>query len=117
VDDGHTLETDSVDADPFNPGRRTHVLPSFGDFLICHSSSPRYCSYRNQDGSWFIRTLCNVLKVNGKTRGLLANMTEVLRTVAVSFESNTSSPAFHQKKQMPCIASMLTKEVYFNDKL
>lgn len=40
-------------------------------------------------------------------------MTRVNHKVAVEFESVSYSPGFHAKKQIPCIVSMLTKEMYF----
>lgn len=40
-------------------------------------------------------------------------MTRVNHKVAVEFESVSNSPGFHGKKQIPCIVSMLTKEMYF----
>lgn len=40
-------------------------------------------------------------------------MTRVNHKVAVEFESVSNSPGFHAKKQIPCIVSMLTKEMYF----
>ena len=40
-------------------------------------------------------------------------LTAVNRRVAYYYESNTNDPEMSGKRQIPCIVSMLTKEVYF----
>ena len=40
-------------------------------------------------------------------------LTRVNHKVAVEFVSATNDPVFDAKKQIPCIVSMLTKEMYF----
>ena len=45
-------------------------------------------------------------------------MTRVARKVAFDFQSNTPGDfAMHEKKQIPCITSMLTRDVYFHRKV
>lgn len=76
--------------------------------------SPGYYSWRNtMTGSWFINSLCEMLSKYGKELELLHIMTRVNHMVAVEFESISTLPGFHAKKQIPCIVSMLTKEMYF----
>lgn len=41
-------------------------------------------------------------------------LTRVNYIVATSFESWSEDPRFSEKKQIPCVVSMLTKELYFN---
>lgn len=41
-------------------------------------------------------------------------LTRVNYMVATSFESWSEDPRFSEKKQIPCVVSMLTKELYFN---
>lgn len=43
-------------------------------------------------------------------------MTRVNHSVAYNFESNAAKEFMNKKKQIPCIVSMLTKELYFHDK-
>ena len=40
-------------------------------------------------------------------------LTRVNHKVAVEFVSATNDPGFDAKKQIPCVVSMLTKEMYF----
>lgn len=69
-------------------------------------------------GSWFIQSLVAELNKNGKKRNLLTILTFVNRRVALDYESmNPSNPAMDKQKQIPCITSMLTRIVHFNDKV
>ncbi|KAF6719605.1 Caspase-3 [Oryzias melastigma] len=104
LDDG--IEADSKDD--------TTKIPVEADFLYAFSTAPGYYSWRNtMTGSWFINALCDMLSKYGKELELLHIMTRVNHMVAVEFESISTSPGFHAKKQIPCIVSMLTKEMYF----
>ena len=63
-------------------------------------------------------SVCRVLQEHGTEKDLLSNMTRVARKVAFDFQSNTPGDfAMHEKKQIPCITSMLTREVYFHRKV
>ena len=76
-----------------------------------------YFSWRNSTkGSWFCQALVMVLKQHAETRDLMWMMTRVNRMVAYEFESNASKEFMNRKKQIPCITSMLTKDVYFRPK-
>ncbi|XP_062591288.1 caspase-7-like [Saccostrea cucullata] len=92
-------------------------IPSEADFLLAYSVVPGYYSWRNSsNGSWFVQALSEVLMKHGQTLDLLTMMTRVNQIVANKFQSNTSHPDMNEKKQIPCITSMLTKEVYFTSK-
>nr|XP_046226505.1 caspase-3a [Scatophagus argus] len=100
------IETDS--------GEETTKIPVEADFLYAFSTAPGYYSWRNtMTGSWFIQSLCDLLSKYGKELELQHILTRVNHKVAVEFESVSNSPGFHAKKQIPCIVSMLTKEMYF----
>ncbi|XP_076459066.1 caspase-3-like [Babylonia areolata] len=102
------METDEVEI------RR---IPTEADFLMAYSVVPGYYSWRNSaNGSWFIQALFHVLRDNWKRMELLSMMTKVCRKVAFDFESNASHEFMRRKKQIPCITSMLTREVYFTPK-
>uniref|UniRef100_A0A8C6SYK2 Caspase-3 n=1 Tax=Neogobius melanostomus TaxID=47308 RepID=A0A8C6SYK2_9GOBI len=101
------IETDSPD----DEGAR---IPVEADFLYAYSTVPGYYSWRNtMTGSWFMQSLCDMVSKYGRELELLHIMTRVNHKVAVEFESISNSPGFNAKKQIPCIVSMLTKEVYF----
>jgi hypothetical protein len=58
-----------------------------------------------------------VLQRYGTTRDLLSNLTRVARKVAFDFQSNTPGDfVMHEKKQIPCITSMLTRDIFFASK-
>ncbi|KAJ6668630.1 hypothetical protein lerEdw1_012112 [Lerista edwardsae] len=88
-------------------------IPVEADFLYAYSTAPGYYSWRNSsDGSWFIQSLCVMLKQYAKKLELMQILTRVNRKVG-EFSSYSNRPDFHGKKQIPCIVSMLTKDFYF----
>jgi hypothetical protein len=112
---GTTL-MEGIDSNPFDI-QYCSKIPLEADFLIGYSTIAGYYSWRNSaNGSWFIQSLCNVLNENGRKLEIMQLLTAVNRRVAYYFESNTNEPSMHGKKQIPCIVSMLTKELYFKPK-
>ena len=91
-------------------------LPVEADFLFAYSTIPGYYSWRNgANGSWFIQALAEVLKEFGKTMEIRKILTLVNKKVAQEYQSfNPENKDFHKMKQIPCITSMLTKDVYFS---
>ncbi|KAM9377266.1 caspase-3-like [Pholidichthys leucotaenia] len=107
-DEGALIETDSV------AEHQSEKIPVEADCLYAYSTAPGYYSWRNtENGSWFIQKLCESLDQYGRSLELMQIMTRVNRRVAVEFESASNLPGFNQKKQIPAIVSMLTKEFYF----
>lgn len=103
------IETDSVGDEG------TTKIPVEADFLYAFSTAPGYYSWRNtMTGSWFMQSLCEAISKYGKEMELQHILTRVNHMVAVDFESVSSLPGFNAKKQIPCIVSMLTKEMYFS---
>ncbi|XP_064566618.1 caspase-3 [Zonotrichia leucophrys gambelii] len=88
-------------------------IPVEADFLYAYSTAPGYYSWRNAvQGSWFIQSLCEMLKKHAGKLELMQILTRVNRKVA-EYESCSTLQDFNAKKQIPCIVSMLTKEFYF----
>ena len=95
----------------------------YDDEGICWNTFAQKCfllgfyPWRNTtDGSWFIQALCDVLSERGKEEDLLSIMTTVSRIVAIRFESNTPQDSnMQQRKQIPCVTSLLTRKVFFNN--
>ena len=107
---------EGIDANPFE-AQYVSKIPVEADFLIGYSTVAGYFSWRNsQNGSWFIQSLCDVLNESGTKLEIMQLLTAVNRKVAYHFESNTTDAKMHGKKQIPCIVSMLTKELYFKPK-
>lgn len=104
------IETDSGTEDDMT----CQKIPVEADFLYAYSTAPGYYSWRNaKDGSWFIQSLCAMLKLYAHKLEFMHILTRVNRKVATEFESFSLDSTFHAKKQIPCIVSMLTKELYF----
>ncbi|KAG8431841.1 hypothetical protein GDO86_019747 [Hymenochirus boettgeri] len=108
-DAGPTNDSLETDANP------RHKIPLEADFLFAYSTVPGYYSWRNPGrGSWFVQALCRVLNEHGKSLEVMQILTRVNYLVATSFESDCDDPSFTKKKQIPCVVSMLTKELYFH---
>lgn len=102
---------DEVDA------RTLQKIPVEADFLMCYSVVKGYFSWRNSSrGSWFIQCLCRALELFADKLEFVRLMTRVNRMVAYEFESNASQWHMNRKKQIPCISSMLTKDLYLQPK-
>lgn len=84
----------------------TGRIPIEADFLCHYSTSQGYVAFRHVSyGSWFIQSLCEMLKKYGKKYELMQILTRVNHKVALEYEANG-------KKEMPCIVSKLTKDLY-----
>ncbi|XP_017865459.1 PREDICTED: caspase-1 [Drosophila arizonae] len=96
----------------------SYKIPTHADFLFSYSTIPGYFSWRNTDnGSWYIQSLIKELNENGKEYNMLTLLTFVSQRVAVDYESNVpSNPLMDRQKQIPCVTSMLTRILRFNDK-
>lgn len=113
LDEGVEIDSSAGVVSPVVPRKS----PTMADFLIVNSTVPGYASIRHTgNGSWFIQTLVDVLNKNSQGMDLLHMMTLVNQKVA-SMISASSSLSLDQKKQMPCVTSTLTKNVYFTDKI
>lgn len=107
---------EGTDTNPFE-ANYVNKIPMEADFLIAYSTISGYYSWRNsQNGSWFIQAFCQLLNEQGRQQEFVHLLTAVNRRVAYYYESNTNDPKMSGKRQMPCIVSMLTKELYFKPK-
>ncbi|XP_061421074.1 caspase-3-like isoform X3 [Lethenteron reissneri] len=94
------------------------LLPRYNviqpDFLYAFSTVPGYYSWRNEErGSWFIQSLCEELLRNSSQLELVKILVCVNRRVATQYVSCSRDITYNDKKQIPCIMSMLTREFYF----
>lgn len=89
-------------------------IPTEADFLMAYSVVPGYFAWRNSSrGSWFVQAIYDVFSEHWEKMDVLSMMTRVNKKVAYDFQSNASKEFMNRKKQIPCITSMLTKDVYF----
>lgn len=105
VDDDLDLHIDSV--------KLESILPQT-DFLVAYATLPGFYSFRNTaDGSWFIQAFCDELNKRSKDCDILKILTRASQYVAYNKISYSDKPEFNSKKQIPCIATMLTKLLVF----
>lgn len=83
--------------------------------LIIISSVLGYYAFRRPDtGSWFIRGLCHVFSQPMAQKFKLTSLlTAVIWYISNEYESSSANQKISGKKQTPCIATMLVKDVYF----
>ncbi|XP_026349955.1 caspase-7 [Ursus americanus] len=111
LDDGVQADSGPINDTDASP---RYKIPVEADFLFAYSTVPGYYSWRSPgSGSWFVQALCSILNEHGKSLEILHILTRVNNRVARHFESQSDDPHFHEKKQIPCVVSMLTKELYF----
>lgn len=92
-------------------------IPNHADFLIAYSTLPGFYSWRNtQEGSWFMQAVIRVLSDYHHELDLLTMLTIVNHRVAYYKSSNATTEEFNDKKQVPCITSMLTRRVFLRPK-
>jgi len=113
LDHGVNMTRTETDA-----GAASYKIPNHADFLIAYSTIPGFYSWRNTTaGSWFVQAFCHVIQREAHSRDLLSIMTRVCRKVAFDFQSNVPGDyVMHEKKQIPCVTSMLTRDVMFTRK-
>ena len=115
LDNGFSLSTNHTDGEEIE--NQTQRVPLQADFLVAYSVSDGYYSFRNSHaGSWFIQALTRVLISHGHKLDLLTLLTRVNYIVAYEFESRARDAEMSKKKQVPCVQSMLTKQLFFHPK-
>ena len=79
--------------------------------------SGHYAFRRPDTGSWFVKALCRVfsLPIAEKTK-LTSLLTMVIWLISNEYESSSVNIKISGKKQTPCIATMLVKDIYFRSK-
>ncbi|XP_041517260.1 caspase-7 isoform X2 [Microtus oregoni] len=114
LDDGVQADSGSINETETDANPK-HKIPVEADFLFAYSTVPGYYSWRNPGkGSWFVQALCSMLNEHGKKLEIMQILTRVNDMVARHFESQCDDPRFNEKKQIPCMVSMLTKELFFS---
>lgn len=112
LDDG--IQADSGPIGDMDENSRCKI-PVEADFLFAYSTVPGYYSWRSPgSGSWFVQALCSILEEHGKSLEIMQILTRVNNRVARHYQSRTDNPDLNNKKQIPCVVSMLTKELYFH---
>lgn len=117
-DDANHDPTDDVDAPGNDVDDDTIVFPTDPDLLLAFSCVNGYFSWRHTiEGSVFARAVVKVFGDNWQRMDVGTMMTRVAQKMAYEFQSNTPDRRkSHKKKQVPCLVSTLTKDLYFTPK-
>ncbi|XP_059055756.1 caspase-3-like [Achroia grisella] len=97
-----------------------YFLPKQADILVLHSCYPGNPAYRTENGSWFIKTLCEEID-RAYSEDFESIITEVRRKVAINFsivDYNPETDMLESNKQIPVSTSTFTRKLYlrnFND--
>ena len=92
-------------------------IPTHADFLLSYSTFEDHFSWRNtNNGSFFINSLCQILKEFGTKLDLVSVLTNVAEKMAIDFESDTDDPETNKSKQISCYTSSLRKSMVFDKK-
>ncbi|XP_058811447.1 caspase-7-like isoform X2 [Topomyia yanbarensis] len=107
-----TLQVDSSGKDMVDSLAKTFTYPEFADLLVVMSSHHGHYSFRNENGSWLIQELCNVLETcDLETTSIYDILTET--NDAVSKRISSTDGYGDKKKQIPSFYSTLTKRLFF----
>ncbi|XP_058121003.1 caspase-like [Anopheles ziemanni] len=97
-------------------GVARYSIPTHADFLFAYATIPGFMAFRNtSEGSWFINELCKEMNENGNKYDFLTLLTFVTQRVAYDHESMSNLPEHNMRKQTPCVVSMLTRLLLFNE--
>lgn len=117
LDFGVQVQTDQVDARPSFERQHLKNFRPQKDFLIAYASVPGFQSFRNEEnGSWFIQTLCETIDNYKYDYDFLKILTITSHAIAYNKQSENENEKKNGMKQMPCIATMLTKQLKFPKK-
>lgn len=86
--------------------------PNGADFIVGLSAHHGHCSYRNDQGSWYIQEFCNVIeRTDLQTQDIISILTQTNNAVAKR-NSLSLDPKHDDKKQISSFYSTLTKSFY-----
>ncbi|XP_028319400.1 caspase-7 [Gouania willdenowi] len=101
MDDG--VQTDSNTFSSFSQHLSVPV-----DSAVMYAAVPGYAAFMNPTGSFFLQTFCDLLEDHAHME-LTRLMTRLSQRVALRFSARGR---FSGKKQMPCLTTRLTREVF-----
>ncbi|XP_045923790.1 caspase-7-like [Micropterus dolomieu] len=89
----------------------SHHLSVPTDTAVMYATPPGYAAFMNPLGSVFIQTFCNLLEDEGnRNLELTRLMTRLSHRVAYTFQAKGRDVG--GKKEMPCLLTRLTREVF-----
>ncbi|XP_020782419.2 caspase-7-like [Boleophthalmus pectinirostris] len=109
LDDG--VEVDSIDSVDSTEGSFSPDLSVPIDTAVMYATAPGYAAFMHPLGSVFLQTLCKLLEEDGNRNLELSRlMTRLCHRVAYTFQAK--GRVYGGKKEMPCLLSRMTREVY-----
>lgn len=95
-----------------------HVkIPSYADIFVFKASYNGYKCFRNDEGSWFMQTLCRVIDESSPDMDLFSIALKVTEVVSMEKESCSDDKKIHEKKQVPKMQSTLMRKIYLKEPL
>ena len=90
----------------------TVKIPNSADMFVFKASYTGYRCYRNNDGSWFMETLCKIITRNPQM-DLGSIALKVTNSVSKKESRSSTCADNNQKKQVPMTISTLLLKMYF----
>ncbi|XP_071108264.1 caspase-3-like [Haliotis cracherodii] len=124
-DAGEHATQDRVDGEAYQEEQRDEAAaritlspsPVYRDFLIMYAAPPGFYAWRNElHGSWMVQSFRAVMSATDVSDvSFTTLLTKVNREVSKR-EAKNNQKGMNKKKAIPCIMSMLRKDVYFSTK-
>jgi hypothetical protein len=92
------------------------ALCSLLNAIVCVANVGHFAWRNGQNGSWFVQAIFEQLNEFAFSLDLVKILTRVNHQVALDFESRNKDWRLNNKKQVPSIVSMLTKDLHFTKK-
>ncbi|XP_048248459.1 caspase-3-like [Haliotis rufescens] len=118
VETNYDSDIDNTDSITLRPVLSVSPSNINKDILVMYATPPGFYAWRRDTGAWFTQSLRTILTpYNATYWSLTTLLTHVNKRVAVWYESSyPGDTSMNEKKQVPCITHMLTKDVYFRPK-
>ncbi|XP_030005908.1 caspase-7 [Sphaeramia orbicularis] len=105
---------DGVEVDSVNDTTDTSFSPYLSvpiDTAVMYATAPGYGAFTHPYGSVFLQTFCTLLEEEGnRNLELTRLMTRLCHRVAYTFQAKGA--VFGGKKEMPCLMTRLTRDVF-----
>lgn len=106
LDDGVEVDSGHVAEESFSPHLSVPI-----DTAVMYATAPGYAAFMHPLGSVFLQTFCTLLEEDGnRNLELTRLMTRLCHRVAYTFQAK--GRGICGKKEMPCLLSRLTRDVY-----
>lgn len=106
LDDGIEVDSGYEADETFSPSLSVPI-----DTAVMFATAPGYVAFSHPSGSVFLQTLCTILEEDGnRNLELTRLLTRLNHRIAYTFQARGRE--FGGKKEMPCVLSRLTRDVF-----